>query len=419
MNPKPPFPLGPEAPLCEILLADTAIRIELPASLHRLAVERYGAVRKHIERAGSPLEGRVALFYPQGSMAIRTTIKARKRDEGYDIDIIAELLLSASTPPGTVLELLFDAINGPKGSRYHGMVKRQTRCVTVEYEDGMHLDVTPSILIEESDPRKSHIFHAKEEEHSSLHKRLLMNTFAFIDWFNMRAPVDVQFSKAYQERALAFDRLVMKAEAPAEPVPNHSTEEGGKSSTVIALQLLKRNRNIRYANRDGRMPPSVMMACLAGLVASPGNSICGALGTISHHILRTLEQAQVEGRLVDVRNPKCPSESFTDRWPESLTAQKIYINDLHVFRGKLAMLMDDNISSDKKRLILIDLFGEGPAGAAFDAYAETLASGIRNGTRRISQTGRIVIATAATAPALIKPAAAVPSHTFFGTPWLK
>lgn len=54
------LPLGPTAPVGEILLAGVAIRIELPPSLHRLAVERYEAVRKHIEREGSPLHDKVA-----------------------------------------------------------------------------------------------------------------------------------------------------------------------------------------------------------------------------------------------------------------------------------------------------------------------------------------------------------------------
>jgi hypothetical protein len=40
--------LGSSAPIVEILLAETTIRIELPPSLHRL--ERYDAPRKHIER---------------------------------------------------------------------------------------------------------------------------------------------------------------------------------------------------------------------------------------------------------------------------------------------------------------------------------------------------------------------------------
>src|SRR5690348_6935292 len=125
------LPLGSTAPIGEILLAETAVRIELPPSLHRLAVERYEAVRKYIERPGSPLAGRVRIFYPQGSMAIRATIRSRKRADGYDIDIVAELILSLSMPPSEVLDLLFAAINGEKGSLYHGQVGRNSRCVTV------------------------------------------------------------------------------------------------------------------------------------------------------------------------------------------------------------------------------------------------------------------------------------------------
>ena len=128
---------NPAIEVVEELLIRTAVRIELPPSLHALAVDRYEAIRKHIERDGSPLKDRVRLFYPQGSMAIRATIRSRKREEGYDIDIVAEFVLPHWMPPATILDLLFTAINGEKGSRYHGKVRRQSRCITVEYEDGI------------------------------------------------------------------------------------------------------------------------------------------------------------------------------------------------------------------------------------------------------------------------------------------
>ncbi|EPY00969.1 nucleotidyltransferase [Magnetospirillum fulvum] len=412
----PPSPLGPEAPLGEILLAETAIKIELPSSLHRLAVERYDAVRRYIERTGSPLEEKVALFYPQGSMAIRATIKARKREDGYDIDIIAELLLPAYSAPAKVLDLLFEAVNGLPGSQYFGKVVRQTRCVTVLYEDGMHLDITPSLLFDESDPRKSHIFHAKAEEPASAHKRLLMNTYAFIEWFNQRTPIDLPFTEAYAMRALAHDRMIMKAAAPAEPVPDHSTKEGGKSSVVVALQLLKRNRNLRYAKRDGRMPPSVMMACFAGHVAAPGNSISGALEAIVQHMMHELGKAQAAGVLVNVRNPKCLEECFTDRWPENLTAQQIYLGDLKAFSKQLSLLMNEDLPLPKKRNLLIDMFGEGPGTAVIDEYSEKLARGIREGSRLIAPSGRVVVGATVAAATIVKPA---PAHTFFGTSWPK
>ena len=407
--------LGSSAPIGEILLAETAIRIELPPSLHGLAVDRYEALRKYIERDGSPLAGRVRIFYPQGSMAIRATIRSRKREDGFDIDIVAELILPLTMAPAAILDLLFAAINGEKGSLYHGKVERNTRCVTVHYEDGMHLDITPSVLIDEHDPRRSVIFHAKAEEPPALHRRLEMNSHAFVEWFNARAPIDLSFVEAYAKKAYAFDHL--RADAEFTPVPAHSSEDGGKSATVVAMQLLKRNRNMKYAARRGRMPPSVMIATFAGETALPGNSISGALDAITGHMLNALSAAQAEGRLVDVRNPRCPADRFTDRWPENLAAQSVYIEDLKVFRGQLAAVMSDGLSLEEKRKLLALMFGEGPARAVVEDYAARIGKSVRQGTRRIGATGRVLPAAVAT-PAIVKPAAAQPrGHTFYGSNW--
>lgn len=408
-------PLGPSAAVGEILLAGTAIRIELPPSLHRLAVERYEAVRNHVEREGSPLYDRVRIFYPQGSMAIRATIRSRKRSDGYDIDIVAELILPPHTPPALILDLLFEAINGPPGSQYHGKCERQTRCVTVHYADGMHLDITPTILVDEFDLRRSWLFHAKAEEPAAMHRRLLMNSFAFCGWFNERTPIDLDFAKAYSKRAMALDE---KAEAVVVPVPDHSTVEGGKSAGVVALQLLKRNRNIRYAKRSGRMPPSVMMAKFSGDAAVPGSSIAGALFAITEVALANLEVADRAGKLVDIRNPKCADDRFTDRWPENQAAQRTYIDDLKLFRQQLEFLMSDRYTLPQKQDLLTKMFGEGPAQSVVEEYASSLGRAIQSGQRTIAPGGRVMPAAAVAAPAVVRssPAQARP-HTFYGSRW--
>ncbi|MBN9266233.1 MAG: nucleotidyltransferase [Hyphomicrobium sp.] len=408
-------PLGPGAPVGEILLAGTAVRIELPPSKHQLAVERYEAVRTHVERAESPLHDKVRIFYPQGSMAIRATITSRKRGDGYDIDIVAELILPLDTPPGRVLDLLFEAINGPRGSRYHGMVERQSRCVTVHYADGMHLDITPTILVDAYDPRRSILFHAKAEEPTSRHHRLPMNSYAFCAWFNERTPVDLAFARAYANKAMLMDE---RAEADVVPVPDHSTVEGGKSAAVVALQLLKRNRNIRYARRAGRSPPSVMMAKFSGDAAASGSSISGALSAISAVALANLENAARRSERVDVRNPCCIDDRFTDRWPEDLAAQRTYIDDLKLFQEQLEALMSDRLSLADKQQLLIAMFGEGPAMSVVEDYARSLGQAVETGSRSIGTGGRVLPTTSITAPTILRPSPAQPKpHTFYGTPW--
>ena len=408
-------PLGPSAPLGELLLAGTAIRIELPPSQHKLAVERYDTIRIHIERPDSPMHEKVRFFYPQGSMAIRATIMSRKRVDGFDIDIVAELILPHSTAPAAILDLLFAAINGPPGSQFHGMVERQTRCVTVYYSDGMHLDITPTVLLAELDPRLSHLFHAKVEEPTSKHLRLRMNSHAFCEWFNSKTPIDISFEEAYGRRVFAFDE---RADAEVKPVPAHSTLEGGKSAKVVALQLLKRNRNLRYEKRNGRLPPSVMMAKLAAETTTPGLSIAGALDSISLKILDALQVAEHSGVLVDIRNPRCEDEKFTDRWPEDRNAQRLYIKDLQFFRTQLNALMSTHCSLAQKRDLLVEMFGVGPAQSAIDEYVDNLGHAVETGKRAIAPSGRVIPTAVVATASIVAPAYSQPrGHTFFGTRW--
>ena len=126
------------------LLADIAIRIQLSRTDYDKAIRRYESISDWIERDASLLRGSVELFYPQGSMAIGATIAARGTDE-FDIDVVVQLLLAGNVSPETPLNMLHAAIRGDEGSRYYQMTKRRTRCVTVEYHDGMHIDFTPAI----------------------------------------------------------------------------------------------------------------------------------------------------------------------------------------------------------------------------------------------------------------------------------
>jgi hypothetical protein len=50
-----------------------------------------------------------------------TSSQSRKRGDDFDIDIEAELLLPSNTTPAQALDLLYEAINGKPGSRYHGI----------------------------------------------------------------------------------------------------------------------------------------------------------------------------------------------------------------------------------------------------------------------------------------------------------
>lgn len=410
--------LRPET-LVDRLLKLVAIRVELPPSYHALACDRKAALEAHIERAGSVLEHLVVLFYVQGSMAIGATIRARHREDGYDIDIVVELRLPRTTPPNVVLDLLFQAVKGEPGSRYHDCTRRQTRCVTVEYADGMHVDLTPSILVEAATLRRSVIPHAKPEEPRYMDRMVRMNAYGFAEEFNDRNPPDWVFAEDYAEIRKRLDSgSIAIAAADSEPVPAHSSDVGGKSTTVVALQLIKRNRLLCYRLRDGvRMPPSVMISCLVLEAARPGRTLIEALTESVDHLRRRLQAAQDAGILIDVRNPRDHEDCFTDRWPGTLQDQQLYIRDLERLARRLEDLQWAQ-SMTERRDILIELFGEAPARDAVTEIARELAPFEPPTTRPVSPAPAALAAPVLLTPR-IAPAQPVlaPRNTNFGGTW--
>lgn len=409
------FDTDADSPLSSIgerLLAAVAVKIELPPSQHRLAIERKLAVEKYIERDGSPLKDSVRLFYQQGSMAIGATIRAKRRDEGYDIDIVVEMIVPSGITPYEALNLLYITIRGEPGSRYYDCTKRQTRCVTIEYADDMHIDLTPAILLDELDPRLSVIFHSKPEEVREKDQRVLMNSFAFAEEFNIRCPVDQAFAKAYGRmvQTADIDVSVAKADAESQPVPEHSTVVGGKSAVTVALQLLKRNRNLRYRHRIGRMPPSVMLSCLALEVAAPGRSIGDNICIIAAHVVERLEHAKENGELINVVNPRCANDCFTDRWPVSHKEQDEYIRDLQLALSQLVEFFEESRSIKDRVKLLEEMFGESVAREVIEDFGAELGHLPFRTARNITGIGGAL-------PIFSSSSVRAKPNTFYGTKW--
>lgn len=405
----PPAPWG----IAELMLATAAIKIELPPSMYRLLAERKAAIEKHLERDESPLKDKIRLFYQQGSVAIGATIRARFRSEGFDIDIIVELMIP-SLKPCQALDLLYEAMRGQPGSRYYDKTERQTRCVTVHYEDGMHLDLSPSELIDESEPRYSFIYHSKPEEPRSNDYKVPVNSFGFAEEYNEKCPIDTVFREEYARRAIAADKewTLVLAEADSQPVPEHSSAAGGKSAVTVALQLIKRNRNIRWNGRNGRMPASVMLSCLALEVAKEGRTIVENLKIIAQHILDRLTDAENAGKLIHVKNPRCSDDIFTDRWPEDRNAQRIMIDDMKLFLKQLDILLNEQISLRERQDVLKAMFGEDVGQAVIEELKNDFGKAIRTGKHGIGTLGGLVAS-----PAIAKDKPIAPPSTFYGSKW--
>ena len=407
-----------QAPLTDpvdILLADVAIRIQLSRTDYDKVVNRYRTINEWIERAGSPLKDRVRLIYPQGSMATGSTIASKLRTDEFDIDVVAQLDLSENVAPRDALNILYEAIRGDPGSRYYRIAKRRTRCVTVDYADDMHLDVTPMLRRWGTPDRESFIFHHREDSSLDPGARLIANPYGFAEWFKRKTPLDHDFADAYQMRALEYERMVISLMADSDPVPSQ-TPPFRKSKAAIVLQLLKRWRNVQYDARPGRRPPSIMISKLVADAANHTHGLAEELLHQARHMLSEFQRCHGVGMLIHVANPVCPQDVLTDRWPGSWDWQAVFVNDLRTLVAKVKRLAS-GCPLDEMQKIMIELFGEAPTAEAFRDFNQRFGNEIRHGrSQHVPGPGRLVVPTGVAAGSVVFPSSArrTPRHTHFG-----
>lgn len=398
----------------DILLADVAIRVQLSRTDYNKAVDRYQTINDWIERDGSPLKDLIQLFYPQGSMAIGATIASKLKTDEFDIDLVAQLGLPKDVLPHEPLDLLFKAIRGEPGSRYYRMTKRRTRCVTVDYSDDMHIDVTPVIRRWGTPERESWLFHDRAEAPQEPSYSLIANPYGFAEWFKANTPPDQDFADIFEKRAAEYEQLMFKA-ADSDPVPPQEPPFQ-KSKAVIVLQLLKRWRNVQYDARSGRRPPSILIAKLVADAANHTDRLSEELLLQARHMLSEFRRWHDAGCLIHVANPVCEQDVLTDRWPESLQDQAIFIRDLENLVVQVERLVS-GCDLEAMKAIMVDLFGEVPTTDAFRAFNERLGNQVQLGqSQHRPDTGSLVLPTTATGTGVAIPSGAVstPKHTFLG-----
>ncbi len=363
----PGFPgcVDPLATPLDALLVDIAILIQLPPGLHAKSGRRYAAIHAFACRPGSPLAGIVVQFYAQGSMAIDATNSTRGTDNEYDLDAVLEALWPPGTTPNEALHMLWLALRDYPCKK----VIRQTRCVTIQYADGMHVDVTPSRRMRGTKDFESAIFHAKPGSPVSTHAEIPMNAFAFAGWFNARTPDEDAFADAFNQRMAEDMQLLAKADSLVHDLPEQ-TPFPRKSVTTVALQLIKRFRDIWSLDKPGRYPPSVMLSCHAGHAARTGLSLSEMLMRQALWTARAIDEAADAGRLLDVRNPEMRNDRFTDRWPENQAQQVGFSGALRALAAGLDAIRLGEVELEDAQDWLRERFGRNVVSRSIETMNE-------------------------------------------------
>lgn len=394
------------------ILAEIAFSVQLPPSLHAKAAERYEAVCRYLE-AHPEFAGNIEHFYPQGSMAIDATISNRGTDGEYDLDAVSQLGGPfRDMRPLAILLALENALAGYPVDK----VVRQTRCVTLYYSDGMHLDVTPALRDYGTRDRQSQIAHAKGPRPSPEDRLVEMNAYGFNAWYIERTPEETAVSSAFRDRWAQFDANSVRADADVDDVPEQA-EFVVKNTATLALQLIKRFRNIMYADYQGRIPPSVVLAYYAGLAAHPDMSLSDMLIRLAKWIIGDIEDASLRNRKLHVENPRHAADVFTDRWPESVPQQDQFAAHLRALVQGLETAQKGDVLPDRLMDWLRQHFGARVVTKAADRMAVEVGATVQSAEHSYGRRGGLV-APAAGAAAIVGPPKSSPvpasRHTFYG-----
>lgn len=396
----------------DVLLADIAVRVQLTPTEYLVAVDHYEAMARWIDSPESPLHGLIDDFYSQGGFSTGSTVAGHSDEAEFDLDAMAQIAWPRTIDPETALATLHKAIAREPGSRYYDKAERKTRCSQIHY-DGMHLDVTPSVILGEYAPKTSLIFHSKPSDPSVPKQQLFANPYGLASWFNGRTLFDESFGRFFENRSLEYDRARLAAmKADTTPVPQQLPVYR-KSRQVICLQLTKRWRNVAYDRRHPalRLPPSVLLTYYIGLHTGGHRSLTDEL---IHHIdaiIATLEAASEQMSIVNECNPTCEADVLTDRWPGDLANQQVFIDELKGFAADLRRLKA-GLPIAEMRKVLERLFGEKPAGDALDAYTQKFADdNLEKKSLYIPGSGAVPALGSLAAPSTAK---AMPRSTPFG-----
>ena len=293
------------------ILRHLADSIDISESRYEDAVEKYEAVGNWLGKEGSPLVLYNPEISPQGSFNLGTIVKPVSQEDTYDIDLVCQLDISQNGITQQLLKkMVGDRLKANK--TYAGMLDKEgRRCWTLNYADGanFHMDILPAIpddynwLIELDVPyvfaRYAICITDKDRWHL-IPGWPRSNPKGYAGWFRQRMITVFESQRKF---------LAEQLRANIEDVPDYKV----KTPLQRAIQILKRHRDIMFANDSDGIPISIIITTLAAHAYSNETDLYETLISLVKDMPRYIVYRD---SILWVPNPVNPGENFADKWQE-------------------------------------------------------------------------------------------------------
>jgi len=401
------------------VLIQVAIELDIPPHKYKEAMERFVAIKRHLEDGDYPGSTPPPSVYLQGSFRLGTVIRPIRGGEecGFDLDIVCEVNREKD---GDDPETLKDEVGAEvKSYAEQNDMERPAcgrRCWALNYAPdsegvGFHVDVLPCVPDQDAGAQISRvnfsqgatnwqytkttiaITNRNDDVSPPRHDWRSSNPNGLAKWFqDICLPGYAQVDHLRQKRLL-FEAYGQRQNFPYQR-PADIPDELVRTPLQRAIQIMKRHRDVRFSGRrdEEHKPIAIVITTLAARIYVGRASQFRSTREVLRFIVETLAQhadlIQNKGLLEDIarmqliqrvgdtwyipnpvnpRNPGDPEdkgENFADRWHEDNHAKaKAFFQWVKWLRDDLESLLNSNDLSGMEST-LSGAFGENIARRA-------------------------------------------------------
>ena len=291
------------------LLLDVGHELDPPPDMHARLNAEYARLGEFVQ-LDSPSRFRAdAEIYPQGSKALGTLVKPIRAGEDFDLDAVYRRdIETSSTSQAQLKETMGEQLAAfVEARREEGVGVLLTpgrRCWTLEY-DGFHVDVLPALPDAECSAADALLIADRDlrEWQPSCPRGLA-------SWFRERREAPF--------RGRRDGILEKSARVKVQPV----VDERSKTPLQVAVQIMKRHRDICFEMSDSARPISVIITTLAGQAYGGELDPYEALATISRDAWSYVERD--EDDRWRILNPAHSLENYADKWNEDVARPQAF-----------------------------------------------------------------------------------------------
>lgn len=328
-----------------------AAEIEISDAQAEKAKESYEAVGNYLNNNIKQYDVRI---FPQGSFMLGTVIKPISDKDEYDIDLVATID-NKFTSAKDLKNIVGDVLK--TSDRYSEKVEEGKRCWTIQYSESAnyHMDILPTMKSDTYFQNKKLIMTHKEDENSDYEFRQT-NPEAYYDWFVKR--MEEEKKKLTEEYAIRNKIEIVE-------VPEYKI----KTTLQIAIEILKRYRDIKFKDTPDIKPISIILTTLMARIYTGKENVYELIEKFSKEYVLYLEKD--ENGNVLIQNPVNENENFADKWPSNPERKEAFFKFMDNLKCDLVtnkVLLEGNIREQADAYK--KLFGENMVNKVYENIAK-------------------------------------------------